>query len=93
MNGDDSVVSFAAGSGWQYLVQMEEDDWILSDSIINLTFVFPEEEESSHQHEDCRGMFNFFVLKHRRARNGCVSIIPKQACPPFGARLEGFGQY
>jgi hypothetical protein len=95
VDGDNSVLlSSAADGGWQYLVQMEEDDWILADSIINLSFVFPEEEVSSHRHDDCRGMFNFFVLKHRCARNGSVSCIPKLACPPpFGGQLEGFDQY
>ena len=90
---EDFAVGDDYDSGWNYLIQMEEDDWILADSIINLSFVFPEEEVRAHQHDDCRGMFNFFVLKHRRSQSGFVSLIPRLACPPFGVQLDGFDKF
>jgi hypothetical protein len=37
--------------------------------------------------------YHFFVLNHRRARNGSVSSIPILACPPFGGQMDGFSQY
>ena len=90
---DDSVVASAA-AGWKYLIQREEYEWILADSVTNLSFVFPSEEViSHHRYDDCRGISNFFVLKHRRSRDGSVSSIPIMACPPFGGQLEGFGIY
>jgi hypothetical protein len=92
--GDSQLSSVSdTADGWKHVVQLEEVECILADAIINLSFVFLEEEVNSHCHDDCRGMFNFFVLKYRRARNGSVSVVPKQACPTFGAQLPGFSEY
>ena len=90
----DNAIRFSSATssadGWQVVVQLEEDDWILSDAIINLSFVFPEEDVLAHGYDDCQGMCNFFVLGHRCAQNGRISRVPKQACPPFPGQLEGF---
>jgi hypothetical protein len=89
-NGDDS----GAAAGWKYLVQTEDYEWILVDSVRNLSFVFPAEEVIlQHRYDDCCGMSNFFVLKHRCSQDGSVSSIPIMACPPFGGQLEGFDKY
>ena len=97
VNGDDSVLlSSPVSGGWKCLVQPNGGRWLDSWGFNNQPVIrFPcEKEVSPHLHDDCRGMFNFFVLKHRRARNGCISpLVPKLACPPFGTQLEGFGQY
>jgi hypothetical protein len=66
---NDKILSSSANGsadGWQVVVQLEEDDWILADAIINLSFVFPE-DILSHGYDDCQGMCNFFVLGHRCA--------------------------
>jgi hypothetical protein len=96
---DKTLLSRASGAvnaddSWQAVVQLEADTWILADAIINLSFVFPEEDVLDHCYDDCHGMHNFFVLGHRCAQNGCISPIPKQACPPpFPGQLEGFFDY
>ena len=79
--------------GWQFVVQLDEHVWILADAIINLAFVFLEEDVTSHFYDDCQGMCNFFVLKYRLSRNGCVSSVPGLACPPFPGQIEGYNQY
>ena len=93
---NDKILSSSANGsadGWQVVVQLEEDDWILADAIINLSFVFPEEDILSHAYDDCQGMCYFFVLGHRCAQNRCISPMPTQVCPPFPGQLEGFFNY
>jgi hypothetical protein len=90
---DDAVLISSTSDradGWQVVVQLEEDDWILANAIINLSFVFPLEDVLTHAFDDCQGMCNFFVLGHRCSQNGRITSIPKQACPPFPGQLEGF---
>ncbi len=82
-----------SADGWQVVVQLEEDDWILADAFFNQSFVFPEDDVLSHGYNDCQGMCNFFVLGHCCAQNGRISPIPKQACPPFPGQLKGFFDY
>jgi hypothetical protein len=89
---DYSHSSTSSGGGWQVLVQLEQYDWILADAITNLSFVILEEDVRSHCYDDCHGMRNFFVLKYRLARNGCVSSVPWHSCPPFPGQIEGFSQ-
>ena len=57
---------------------------------MDLAFVFLEETIKSHCYDECRGMLNLFVLKHRLSRNGRVSSVPRQTCPPFPGYLDGF---
>jgi hypothetical protein len=62
---NDKILSSSANGstdGWQVVVQLEEDDWILADAIINLSFVFPEEDILSHAYDDCQGMCFFLFL-------------------------------
>jgi hypothetical protein len=60
----------------------------------NLAFLFPAEEVIlQHRYDDCCGMSNFFVLKHRCSQDWSVSSIPIMACPPFRGQLEGFDKY
>lgn len=75
-------------TGWPKVVQVEECEWIPSHSIFGLAFIFMEDDIASHFFDDCRGMSNFFVLKYRRARNGFVSVVPRNACPPFARCIE-----
>ena len=37
-------------------------------------------------------MYNFFVVKHRipQEEDGCVTIVPRHACPPFAGCMDGF---
>jgi hypothetical protein len=44
-------------------------------------------------YDDCRGMYNFFVLKHRIAQDGSVSAVQQDACPPFPGCIEEFHKY
>jgi hypothetical protein len=87
-NNDNTTSS--CNNGWQIVVQADEYCWILSLAICNLSFVFIEEDVSSGLFDDCRGMYNFFVVKHRVAQDGCVSAVPRDACPPFPGCIEGF---
>jgi hypothetical protein len=78
-------------NGWKIVVQVDEYCWILSLAICDLSFVFMYDDVTSGLFDDCRGMYNFFVLKHRVAQNGrCVSAVPRDACPPFPGCIEGF---
>lgn len=55
--------------------------------------MFKDEDVSTGAFDDCRGMHNFFVLKHRIAQGGTISAIPQHACPPFPGCIEGFHEY
>ena len=82
--------SSSSCEGWQSVVQLNEFDWIPSHVIVSLAFIFMEDDIVSSAFDDCHGMANFFVLKHRVDRNGGVSVIPRHACPPFPGRIESF---
>ncbi len=43
-----------SADGWQVVVQLKEDDWILEDAFFNLSFVFPEDDVLSHGYNDCQ---------------------------------------
>jgi hypothetical protein len=75
-------------TGWPKVVQVKECEWIPSYSIFGLAFIFMEDDIASHIFDDCRGMSNFFVLKYRLAQNGFVSVVPRNACPPFAGCIE-----
>ncbi|KAI2489041.1 hypothetical protein MHU86_25564 [Fragilaria crotonensis] len=91
---DGQSFSTTSGGDWQAVVQLEEFDWIKPDAITNLAFVFSDDAVTSHCYDDCLGMCNFFVVKYRLSRNGCILSIPKQACPaPFPAQMAGFRNY
>lgn len=75
-NGDNSVLySPVSGRGKKYLVQMEKVNWILADSIINLSFLLPEVEVSLHRHDECRGMFNFFACAEAVSSASWVCLV------------------
>jgi hypothetical protein len=90
---DGQSFSTTSGGNWQVVVQLEEYDWIKPAAITNLAFVFSDEAVTSHCDDDCLGMCNFFVVKYRLSRNGCILSVPKQACPPFPGKMAGFRNY
>lgn len=79
-------------SKWQRLVQLCEYEWIPSTAVVGLSFVFPEADGElvSHTFDDCRGMFNVYLLKHRIDSAGHISCIPHDSCPPFPSCLESY---
>ena len=85
-NGDKTSTT------WQRLVQLSEYDWIPSSAVLGLSFVFPEGDGAllSHAFDDCRGMFNAYLLTHRMDSAGLISYIPPDSCPPFPSYLEEF---
>lgn len=82
--------NFSDSEGWQRVVQLDQYEWIPSHMIIGLSFVFMEERIIPQSYEDCRGMSNFFVLKYRLARNGKLSNVSREACPPFPSAIKRF---
>lgn len=93
VEGCDNALPSTSDDGWQVIVQVDEHCWISSLAICDLSFVFKDEDVSSGVFDDCRGMHNFFVLKHRITQGGTVSAIPQHACPPFPGCIEGFHEY
>ena len=87
---EEDTMTSTCDNGWKIVVQVDEYCWIPSLAICNLSFVFMYDDVSSGLYDDCRGMYNFFVLKHRVAQKGCVSADPRDACPPFPGCIEGF---
>ena len=84
-----------ASSSWQRVVQLCQYDWIPSSAVAGLAFVLPDDVSNSmmvsqHGYDDCRGMFNAFLLKYRMDSTGHVSCIPVDSCPPFPCLLQGF---
>lgn len=80
-------------SKWQRLVQLHEYEWIPSTAVVGLSFVFPEADGELMSHgafDDCRGMFNVYLLKHRIDSAGHISCIPHDSCPPFPSCLESY---
>jgi hypothetical protein len=86
--------AYSSTSGWQMVVQVDEYFWITSKTICDLCFVFLEKDVASGLFDDCRGMYNFFVVKCRFAQNDiCASTVPPDSCPPFPGNMEGFAKY
>jgi hypothetical protein len=79
-------------NSWKNVIQVDEQYWISSRSICNMSFVFTDEDIQSGVFDDCRGIYNFFVVKHRIAKDGCVTIAPRHACPPFAGCMDGFSE-
>ena len=91
---EDAEKYVTTDGGWQIVVQVDKDCWIRSSAICDLSFVFMEEDVSSGALDDCRGMYNFFVVKYRYAANDrCISGIPPHSCPPFPEKMQGFADY
>ena len=82
---------------WQRVAQLCQYDWISSSAVAGLAFVLPDAVSNSmmgsqHAYDDCRGMFNVFLLKHQMDSTGHVSCIPTDSCPPFPCLLQGFSE-
>ena len=91
---EDAAKDNKTSDEWQVVVQVDEDCWIPSTSICDLSFVFMKEDVSSGAHDDCRGMHNFFVVTYRYAsRDRCISDVPSQSCPSFPGQIEGFADF
>jgi hypothetical protein len=73
--------------GWHRIVQVDKCDWIPSFFVVGLVFVAFEDDDAI---DDCKGMSNFYVVKHRISGRGDVSLIPRHACPPFPGQIESF---
>lgn len=82
--------NFCNSDGWQQVVQLYEVIWVPSHLIVGLSFVFLEDYFFSHSFVDCHGMTNLFVLKYRTGRDGIVSTVPQDACPPFASCIDSF---
>ena len=91
---DQSALSQASNgkSTWQRLVQLCKYDWIPSSAVVGLAFVFPEADNVMlpHTFDDCRGMYNAYLLKYRIDTEGHISCIPSDSCPPFPSCLKPF---
>ena len=72
--------------GYQRIFQLNKYKWIPSYLIVGLTFVSTEDDA----YDDCQGMSNFYVAKHRITEHGHVSVIPRHTCPPFPGRIKSF---
>ncbi len=80
-------------SKWQRLVQLcEYKEWIPLTPVVGLSFVFLEDDGKlmPHTFDDCRGVLNVYLLKHRIDSIGHISCIPHDLCPQFPSCLESY---
>ena len=90
---DQECLSETSLAKWQRLVQLCRYVWIPTTAVLGLSFVFPEQADGelvAHTFDDCRGMYNVYLLQHRIDSAGVVSCIPRNECPPFPTFLESF---
>lgn len=88
LNEAESSAALNGRRAWQRLVQLCTYKWIPSSDVVGLSFVFLEEDTTFV--DECCGMFNAYLLKHRIDSSGQISSISRDLCPPFPSCLESF---